>query len=148
MNGTSYKTLQILLGLIGLFHLVVGLGLNLIPGFVGVMANWYGANVETTVPFVYILKPLGVFMVALGVLGVAAARAPLACPMIPYAFAVVFFGWALQRIVFQGEIQTAFGIASGRNLGNAVFFFALGIVLLWLHRSVSKSAAAGSSAAA
>ena len=44
----------------------------------------------------------------------------------------ICIGRALQRVIFGEEITTTFGIESGRNLGNMVFFFGLAAVLIVL----------------
>ena len=53
---------------------------------------------------------------------------------------VLFVVRGLQRFAFQGEIATAVGIESGRNIGNAVFFLLMAAALVWLFRAANKSA--------
>ncbi len=142
MNTASFKTVQGLLWFICGFHILVGLGLNVSAGFPQVMAEYYGATVVWTSQLGYLVKPLGAFMLVLGLLGVVAARNPLANGAIVYAFVGVFFIRALQRVVFGREIYEAFAIAPGRNLANAAFFLLLGVVLLVLYRHVAKGAGA------
>jgi len=124
--------LQIFLWGICGFHVIVGIGVNVFTDFPLIVAQLYGAQVNWTPELSYIVKPVGAFMLALGVLAGVAARNPLGYPEIIYGFVLLFVVRGLQRIIFQGEIETAFEIASGRNLGNAIFFLmmAVGLVLL------------------
>lgn len=142
MQGTSFKTLQVFLWMICAFHVIVGAGINLSSGIPAAMASYYGAQVDWTPQFVYILKPLGAFMLVLGMLSAVAALDPLRNKMIVYGFVTLFAIRALQRIVFGGEIYDAFAIASGRNIGNAVFFILMALALFTLHRFVEKRAPA------
>jgi hypothetical protein len=117
MPGTSSRLLQALLWFVCAFHVI----------------DW---NPQ----FSYILKPLGVFMFALGILAAAAARKPLGHGIIVYGFVTIFVLRALQRVVLWPEIRGAFEITPGRNFGNAVFFFVLAGLLLGLYRVAARSA--------
>lgn len=124
------------------FHVIVGLGLNVSPAFPQLLADYYGADVNWTPELLYLVKPIGAFMIALGFMAAAAARNPLAHASVIYGFVILFVIRGLQRLVFQGEIGTALSIESGRNMGNAVFFLLMAAALVWLYRSASKSAGA------
>ncbi|MBT8090765.1 MAG: hypothetical protein KJO01_11215, partial [Gammaproteobacteria bacterium] len=132
--------LQAFLWFICAFHVIVGLGLNISPAFPQVMAGYYGAQVNWTPELLYLVKPIGAFMLALGVMAGAAARNPLGHRSIVYGFVVLFTLRGLQRLIAQDEIATALSIESGRNIGNAVFFLLMAAVLFWLFRAASKSA--------
>jgi hypothetical protein len=139
----AISALQLLMWFICAFHILVGLSLNvpLIP--LDVIARYYGATVEWTPQFVYILKPLGAFMFVLGGLAAAAALKPQYHKAIVYGFVALFALRALQRLIFQQELQTAFSIPSARNLGSMVFFFALAAVLFAVYRAAEKRQALG-----
>lgn len=141
MQNTTSTFLKAYLWFISLFHLFVGFGLNFFPGFPQTMALYYGAQADWTPQFVYILKPLGAFMFVLGFLAVHAALDPLRNRNIIYGFVILFTLRALQRLIFQNEIYTAFSIDPGRNLVNMVFFFILAAGLWVLFRSVEKKTA-------
>lgn len=132
MKDKTYVALQTLLWGICAFHVMVGLGLNLFPSFPEAMAGYYGASVDWTPQFLYILKPLGVFMLAMGFLAAVAAREPLRHGPIVYAFVAVFVLRAAQRLVFMSVLVEEFQISAGRNFANMVFFFLLGAVLFFL----------------
>jgi hypothetical protein len=139
MTSVSQRLLQAFFWMVCAFHMVVGVGLNLSSGFPRLMAGYYGATVDWTPQFSYILKPLGAFMFVLGLLAAAAAREPMRYRGVAYLFATLFTIRALQRLVFGGEIHDAFSISSARNMGNAVFFLALAATLVGLHVWTQRS---------
>ena len=141
MNSNAVKCLQGMLWLVCVFHIVVGAGLNLFPGTAPMMAKLYGAEVNWTPEFTYIIKPLGAFMLALGLMCIAAARNPLDNRVIIYGFAGLFVMRALQRLIFGQEISEIFGIEMSRNIGNMIFFLGLAAVLLVLESVARKGAA-------
>jgi hypothetical protein len=122
------------------FHLIVGIGLNVSPAFPQFMADYYGAQVSWTPALVYLVKPLGAFMLVLGVLAGVAARNPLAHTSVVYGFVLLFSIRGLQRLIFQDEIGTAMAIDASRNLGNAIFFLAMAAILVLFYRLASKPA--------
>jgi hypothetical protein len=90
--------------------------------------------------FVYILKPLGAFMIALGIMAAIAAREPLANRPIVYGFAVLFTLRGLQRLLFMDEIQRVFSITSSRSVLQMVVMWALALILVLLLRAASSGA--------
>ena len=142
MTSVSHRLLQGFFWMVCAFHIVVGVGLNLSAGFPRLMAEFYGATVDWTPQFNYILKPLGAFMFVLGLLAAAAAREPMRYRVVAYLFATLFTIRALQRLAFGGDIHDAFSISFARNMGNAVFFLALAATLLGLHFWAQRSASA------
>lgn len=134
MKFDTLKLLQLMLWIVCAFHLIVGLSLNLPLGlkeWVG--SDLYGAQVDWSQPqFVYILKPLGAFMMALGLMAAIAARNPLSNKAIIYGFSALFILRGLQRIIFLQEIETAFAIPFGRHISTMIFMFLLAAVLLVL----------------
>lgn len=139
MTSNRLRLLQGFLWMVCAFHILVGVGLNMGPGFAKVMAGYYGASVEWTPQFTYILKPLGAFMLVLGLLAAAAARDPLRHKVTAYGFVVLFTIRALQRLVFRRELLDAFSISPARNLGNVALFLGLAAVLFALVRAERSS---------
>ena len=129
MKSNTLTLLKVLMWIIAGMHVVVGAGLNIAPGFAQFMAEVYGANVDWTPELRYILKPLGAFMVALGILAVAAALNPTRHRVILYGFVFLFLARALQRLLWAQEIQDAFGLSSSRNTANMIFFTSLAIAV-------------------
>ena len=141
MKSKITGVLQVFLWGICAFHVIVGLGLNLSPAFPQFMAAYYGAEVNWTPELLYLVKPIGAFMLALGVMAAAAARDPLSHSSIVLGFVVLFVLRGIQRFAFQEEIASALSIESGRNIGNAVFFLLMAAALVWLFRAAAKSTA-------
>ena len=138
MKMNAYGALQLFLWFICAFHIVVGVSANvpLVP--LHLIAEYYGARVDWTPQFVYILKPLGAFMFVLGGLAAAAALQPLRQRAIVYGFVVLFAVRAMQRLVFQQEIYDAFAIPAARNRGSMVLFLVMAVALFALHRYVER----------
>ena len=107
------------------FHLIVGIGLNVSPTFPQLMAGYYGAAVEFSPQFLYILKPLGAFMVMVGLVLVSAALDPLKNAAIVYALVALLAIRGLQRFVFQDAIVDGFVIDPTRNVVNGIVFLLL-----------------------
>ncbi len=141
MKSTSFKFLQAFLWFVCVFHLMVGIGLNVSSRFPEILASYYGAQVDWTPQFAYILKPLGAFMFVLGVLAAVAARNPLKNTMIVYGFVILFAARAVQRFMFREEIYEALAIAPGRNMTAMVLFFVLAASLFALYRLAEKGTA-------
>lgn len=140
MNSRLLSILQAFLWFICAFHVIVGVGLNVSSAFPQAVANYYGAEVSWTPDFLYIVKPIGAFMIALGVMAAAAARNPLGHVSIIYGFVVLFTIRGLQRLVFREEIASAMSIDASRNLANALFFFVMAAALVALLRISAKQA--------
>lgn len=141
MKTTSFKVLTVLLWFVCAAHVLIGLSLNVSSGLTEIVASIYGAQVEWTPQFVYILKPLGVFMFVLGLLAAVAARDPLANKEIVYGFCLIFVLRALQRLVYLGDIRETFGIGASRNITMSVFFLLLAAAIFWLFRKVDREGA-------
>lgn len=147
MNSNKVKALQAFLWMICAFHVLVGAGLNLFPGMPAIMADMYGAELEVSPQFNYILKPLGAFMFVLGLLAAAAALKPLQYRAVIYGFAALFAIRALQRVIYSQEISDSFAISSSRNMGNMALFFGMAIALVVLDRVVNSGNSENSPAA-
>ena len=143
MKSTSFRLLQIFLWCVCGFHVIVGVGLNVSDSFPSLMAGYYGAQVDWTSQFLYILKPLGIFMLVLGALAAGAALKPLENAMVVYGFVAIFLLRAGQRVVLRQDIYEAFGIAPARNMAAMTFFLVLGVALLSLYRYVNRTASQG-----
>lgn len=138
MKSRTMSALQFFLWFACAFHVIVGLGLNIFPGFPQAMASYYGAEVNFTPELIYILKPVGAFMLVVGFMAGAAARDPLGHRAVVYGLILLFVVRGLQRIIFQEEIANAVAIATSRNLINAAFFLLLAVVLAVLFNIAGK----------
>lgn len=142
MSSKSLQSLKLFLWGICAFHAAVGIGLNVSPAFPQTMATYYGATVEWTPAFLYILKPLGAFMLVLGVLAAVAALKPLENVAIVYGFMLLFLVRAFQRLIHQDELLDVFGITAKHNFGNMVFFTAMAVGLFLLLRAARRATSA------
>ena len=145
MPTTAQRLLKAYLWLIAIFHLFVGLAVNLSDGFTKMIAAGYGATVDWTPQFTYILHPLGAFMIVLGFLAAVAARDPERYDAVIFGFIGLFVIRSLHRVVFGAVLTTAFGISASRNTFTMVFMAAQAILLFLLWRSArvtSRTAAA------
>jgi hypothetical protein len=121
------------------FHVLVGLSLNVDLG----LKEWVGSSLyNATVDwsdgqFNYIMKPLGAFMIALGVMAAMAARNPLAHRSIIIGFAVLFTMRGLQRLLYMNEIESVFAIPASRSMVQMVVMLALAAGLVFLLRAAS-----------
>jgi len=101
-------------------------------------SSLYNATVDwSDGQFAYIMKPLGAFMIALGVMAAMAARDPLGNRPIIIGFAVLFTMRGLQRLLFMDEIERVFAIPSSRSLLQMVVMLSLAVVLVVLLRAAS-----------
>lgn len=139
MTNPMVRWLSLFLWIVCAFHVLVGLSLNVDLG----LREWvggtlYNARVDwTDGQFVYILKPLGAFMIALGIMAAIAARDPLGNRAIVLGFAVLFTMRGLQRILFMDEITRVFAIPSGRSLLQMAIMWSLALALVLLLRAAS-----------
>jgi hypothetical protein len=142
MQGPWLKALQVMLWFVCAAHILIGGSINLFPGMLPIIADAYGANVNWTAEFTYILKPLGAFMVTLGLIAAIAARDPLRYRPVVYAFVLLFVMRCLHRLLFGQLLFDTFGISQSRNVLNLVFFLACGVALVLLERRATREAAA------
>jgi len=121
------------------FHVLVGLSLNVDVGlreWVG--STLYNAQVDwSDGQFAYIMKPLGAFMIALGVMAALAARNPLGNRPIIIGFVVLFTMRGLQRLLYMNEIESVFAIPASRSLVQMVVMLSLAVALALLLRAAS-----------
>ena len=139
MRSSNVAWLSRFLWIVCAFHVLVGLSLNVDLGlreWVG--SSLYNAQVDwSDGQFAYIMKPLGAFMIALGVMAAMAARDPLGNRPIIIGFAVLFTMRGLQRLLFMDEIERVFAIPSSRSLMQMVVMLSLAVVLVVLLRAAS-----------
>ena len=142
MNNPNVRWLSLFLWVVCAFHVLVGLSLNLELGLrEWVASTLYNAQVDwSDGQFVYILKPLGAFMIALGIMAAIAARDPLGNRSIILGFAILFTLRGLQRLLFMDEIQRVFSIDASRSLLQMVVMWALALSLVLLLRAASSGA--------
>jgi hypothetical protein len=142
MNRVPLRLLQALLAYACLSHIVIGGGVMLSPAFQQQMARLYGATAELHPQAVYLVRPLGAFMLVLGVMGLAAVRDPVRHRVLVYGFAAILLLRDVQRVLYQDEIRDTFGISPEWNLTVGAFFLALAVGLIVLLQLVERAAPA------
>ena len=135
MPSTAQRALKAYLWIIAIFHLFVGLAVNMSDDFTRMIAAGYGATVDWTPQFVYILHPLGAFMITLGFLAAVAARDPERYDAVIFGFIGLFLIRSLHRVVFGSVITSAFGVSPSRNMFNMILMAALAALLFILWRA-------------
>jgi hypothetical protein len=139
METTASRLLRLYLWFIAIFHLFVGLAVNFSESFTRMIAAGYGATVDWTPQFVYILRPLGAFMIILGILAAVAARQPARYPAVIIGFVILFGIRALHRLFYYDVLASAFGISKSRSMLNMAVFAVQAVVLLLLWRASRDS---------
>ena len=147
MRGTPYRLLQALLWFASLSHVLIGACLMLSPEAQRAVAGLYGAEVEWTAQFTYILRPLGAFMFVFGLLLAAAALDPWRHRPVAYGLCGVLLLRAVQRLVLRQDIQDAFHVSPARDLGMGGLFVAEAVAILVLLRRAGRGPAGGGRAA-
>ena len=139
MENTASRLLKLYLWFIAVFHLFVGLAVNFSESFTRMIAAGYGATVDWTPQFVYILRPLGAFMIVLGLLAAVAARQPARYSAVIIGFVILFAIRSLHRLFYFDVLASAFGISKSRSMVNMVLFAVQALVLLLLWRASRES---------
>lgn len=139
----SVLILRVYLLLICAYHIISALATNFPLGWKECIASdLYSAKVNWDEPqFVYIIKPLGAFMFALGIMAAIAATNPIRNRAIGYGFATLFTLRGIQRIVFKDEIMNTFKISEDSNTRATAFQFgsAAAIIALYALADVEES---------
>lgn len=146
LNGKTdgaYVALKVLLAYVCLSHLILGgLGLFFPPDPIAsrIIKAIYGATVVLTPQLIHVIRILGAFMIAIGFLAGLAFMNPSRNRSIIWGIILVLILRVSQRFIFAAEIQEAFGVTTGRLVGQSVFFLAiaLGLFLLLPKESGSK----------
>jgi hypothetical protein len=128
--NTSARLLQGLLMFVGASHILIGV-LAMFPfGRETLASTVYGATVNWSPELAYLMQPIGVFMIGLGLVGCLAARHPMRARGIAIIFALMLLARVVQRFVFADDITAAFAIPTARLYSAAAFFFVVAVMLL------------------
>jgi hypothetical protein len=138
----SLRALKALLWFIAVYQFVCGALLLLSPAFAQLVVTWYGATVNWTDQFTFILKPLGAYMLMTGLIAASTARAEVPHPAITTALAVLFAVNALYRVAQFQFVQATFGIASWHLIGQILVLLGLALGLVLLSRASMKATGA------
>lgn len=130
--------LKIVLAVVCLAHLALG-ALGFVAGANAVtegVAATYGATLTLTPQLQHVLRILGAFMLAIGVLSAYAWRDPVKHRAIINGIIVLLLLRVAQRLLFAQEVHEAFALSYGRLWGQTAFFGALAALLFFLRPPV------------
>jgi hypothetical protein len=112
-------------------HVITGIvALLSDAGGVQIGALLYGATFEPTSQFLYIIRPLGVYILALAYLQAMAVWDPWRYRAVIDATLAVFVARQLQRLIFSADISAAFGIPPDQHWLRSAYFLVLAALLL------------------
>jgi hypothetical protein len=119
-------------------HLLTGIMLFFSgAGGLAIAKRVYGAAFEPSPQFIYIVRPLGVYMLALGLLELRAAFDPWRFRAVLNVSILVFTLRQIQRIFYAPAVFQALGLTASRHrTGTALFFLIL--ILLIAARFMTK----------
>jgi uncharacterized protein YjeT (DUF2065 family) len=92
----------------------------------------YGATVDLTPQLHHVLRMLGAFMIGIGVMAAFAWKDPLTNRQIIIGIGIILILRASQRVLFGSAIQDAFQLSLQQLMLQGMFFFMLGVALIWL----------------
>lgn len=127
--------LRILLAYVAATHLLLGLAATVVPpgDFADLIIQvTYGGAFEIGAVTHHVIRVLGAFMMAVGVMTVFAVFDPQRYIAAIYTIMFLFVVRTLQRVLFAGEIEENFDISLVRLIGQSIFFLALGVAILLL----------------
>lgn len=128
-----HNGIRFLAGFMGIYHILMG-ALGIVSGSTaawGARVLWH-ANVTVDPQFTYLAKFLGAYVVAFGVMMLFIAKDPVRYGSLVYPAVVVAVLRIAERLIFAGELKTAFGIGMERTIGTIVVVGALNLGLLLL----------------
>jgi len=129
----TYKPFQGVAIFMGVYHLVLGI-LGLVSGEVAARtgAIVYGAHVEVTPMFSYLVKYLAAYVLAFGAMMLVLASDPVKYRSLVYVALLVAVVRILSRLIFADELRAAFGIGMTRSLETIAIVAVLNLALFLL----------------
>jgi len=125
--------IRFLAGFMGIYHIVMGC-LGIVSGGAaawGAHVLWH-ANVSIDPQFTYLAKFLGAYVIAFGVMLLFIAKDPVRYGALVYPAVLVAVLRIAERLIFAGELKSAFGIGMQRTIGTIIIVGALNLGLLLL----------------
>src|SRR5215469_7876808 len=128
-----YTGIKLLAGFMGIYHILMGL-LGVASGSLaawGAHTLWH-ANVTVDPQFTYLAKFLGAYVIAFGIMMLFIAKDPVRYGALVYPAVLVAVLRIAERLVFAGELKSAFGIGMDRTIGTIIVVALLDGALLML----------------
>jgi hypothetical protein len=117
---------------IAVFHLGAGGALMLSSDAQKILADLYGAQVQWTDDTIYLIRVLGSFAFALGILALLAAINPVRNQVVGWGFVTLFLLRDFQRHYYYSELESGFAVSAGTNLLTTLFFLGQAVLLVIL----------------
>ncbi len=117
----------------GIYHVLMGV-CGILSGSLAAWAArtlWH-ANVNVDMQFTYLAKFLGAYVIGFGVMLLLIAKDPVRYAGMVYPAVVVAVLRIAERLIFAGELKSAFGIGMDRTIGTIIVVAALNLGLLLL----------------
>jgi len=128
-----HTAIKMLAGFMGIYHILMGT-LGIVSGSWaawGAHTLWH-ANVTVDPQFTYLAKFLGAYVFAFGVMLLFIAKDPVRYGALVYPAVIVAVLRIGERLVFAGELKSAFGIGMDRTIGTIIVVGVLNLALLML----------------
>jgi len=128
-----HTAIKMLAGFMGIYHILMGT-LGIVSGSWaawGAHTLWH-ANVTVDPQFTYLAKFLGAYVFAFGVMLLFIAKDPVRYGALVYPAVIVAVLRIGERLVFAGELKSAFGIGMDRTIGTIIVVGVLNLGLLML----------------
>ena len=129
--ANKYLVPRIILGIMSVYHVVVGIALNCPVGWVKWVAEtWFSIKQLPAESSIHIAHMLGVYMVAFGIALGTAAWDPVKNRAILTIGVILAVIRCIQRLATGAELEQALGIPQSHNLGLVVPLALFSIVLI------------------
>lgn len=133
MGGHSYRLLQVALVVAGIPPLGFGLAAMIDAKYVQrIIRTFSGAVARPTAELNYLLKPLGVYLVAFGVMLLVAMADPARYRSLIVLGSVVLFARGVQRLMLTKELNRLFQIPVAVNIRHCIYLFSIAATLFFL----------------
>ena len=133
MKCKCTTSLKIVLGIVGISHLIIGiLGCFPIISISKLASVFYKANVIATSHLEHVAQMFGAYMLTIGLLALIALKDPLKNGSIIIGLGFLLTVRVIQRIIFSGEVNSVFGIPTGWYWTQTIFFLILAVSLFVL----------------
>jgi hypothetical protein len=129
----THLALRILAGFMGVYHLLMGL-FGIISGEMAARVGQilWGAHVTVDAQFSYLAKFLAAYVIAFGLMMLFIAKDPVRYGALVWVAALLGALRIFERLVFAGELQSAFSIGMNRTILTVIVVAALNLGLIVL----------------
>lgn len=138
---TSEKLLKLLIAFIGLYHLLIGIGLMFSPEFQHFAVKTYGASFEWNIRDTYFIRIIGSFVFVLGSLALVASINPLKYWLFILCYVEFFILRDIHRHLYSEELYQGFSVTPFINVMTSLVFALQAValaVLVWFAKKKIK----------